>query len=315
KTCIWVPKAIVTNLVGPNKSWVPKTQASTTGPSNSSPSDNSKESPRKCYLAEPRDKIVCLFSRGDLFESLGGLLGVAVFDPVLLDHLPCGHKDRVSFNPFPLSNGHLDRTISLSITLAKYKRPLLIHAERIHEAEDHDLQDDELDPRSYMTYLKSRPPSCGASLSIETCPHYLTFSSEEVPDGDTRFKCSPPICGDTNRENLWKALLDGHIDMLSSDHSPSTPDLKLMEEGDFLRAWGGISSLQWSERPPKLAGQKNKGAILPGYHADIVVWNPKQNFNLTITMLYIINIRFTSSNGPTTFELFKMLYSDIWQIA
>uniref|UniRef100_A0A804N5S5 Allantoinase n=1 Tax=Zea mays TaxID=4577 RepID=A0A804N5S5_MAIZE len=117
----------------------------------------------------------------------------------------------------------------------------------------------------------------GASLSIETCPHYLTFSSEEVPDGDTRFKCSPPICGDTNRENLWKALLDGHIDMLSSDHSPSTPDLKLMEEGDFLRAWGGISSLQ--------------GAILPGYHADIVVWNPKQNFNLTITMLYIINIR------------------------
>ncbi|PWZ30211.1 putative allantoinase [Zea mays] len=84
----------------------------------------------------------------------------------------------------------------------------------------------------------------GASLSIETCPHYLTFSSEEVPDGDTRFKCSPPICGDTNRENLWKALLDGHIDMLSSDHSPSTPDLKLMEEGDFLRAWGGISSLQ-----------------------------------------------------------------------
>uniref|UniRef100_A0A804R0W6 Allantoinase n=1 Tax=Zea mays TaxID=4577 RepID=A0A804R0W6_MAIZE len=85
----------------------------------------------------------------------------------------------------------------------------------------------------------------GASLSIETCPHYMAFSSEEVPDGDTRFKCSPPIRDDTNRENLWKALLDGHIDM-----------------------------------PAKLAGQKNKGAILPGYHADIVVWKPKTEFQL-----------------------------------
>ncbi|KAL5650989.1 hypothetical protein ACJX0J_036447, partial [Zea mays] len=189
------------------------------------------------------------------------------------------------------------------VTPAKYKRPLLIHAERIPEGDDHDLQDDELDPRSYMTYLKSRPPSCGASLSIETCPHYMAFSSEEVPDGDTRFKCSPPIRDDTNRENLWKALLVCyfcyflrviHVNLLSSDHSPSTPDLKLMEEGDFLRfvlptTWSygrkyGITLNQlaswWSERPAKLAGQKNKGAILPGYHADIVVWKPKTEFQL-----------------------------------
>ncbi|CAD6261703.1 unnamed protein product [Miscanthus lutarioriparius] len=157
-------------------------------------------------------------------------------------------------------------------------------------------------PMTNSTHIEDAKRS-GASLSIETCPHYLAFSSEEVPDGDTRFKCSPPIRDDTNRENLWKALLDGHIDMLSSDHSPSTPDLKLMEEGNFLRAWGGISSLQfvlpvtwsygrkygitlnqlaswWSEKPAKLAGQKNKGAILPGYHADIVVWKPETEFQL-----------------------------------
>ncbi|BAF16200.2 Os04g0680400 [Oryza sativa Japonica Group] len=143
----------------------------------------------------------------------------------------------------------------------------------------------------------------GARVSVETCPHYLAFSAEEVPDGDTRFKCAPPIRDSTNRDNLWEALLDGHIDMLSSDHSPSAPDLKLMEEGNFLRAWGGISSLQfvlpvtwshgkkygislnqlaswWSERPAMLAGLKKKGAVLPGYRADIVVWKPEAQFHL-----------------------------------
>lgn len=105
---------------------------------------------------------------------------------------------------------------------------------------------------------------------METCPHYLAFAAEEIADGDTRFKCAPPIRDVTNRQNLWEALIvcqfydaifvsksysvtcfttgfqDGHIDMLSSDHSPSIPELKLFDEGDFLRAWGGISSLQVS---------------------------------------------------------------------
>jgi allantoinase/DNA mismatch repair protein MutS2 len=251
-------------------------------------------------------------------------------------------------NDFPMTNStHIEEGL---VTLAKYKRPLLIHAERIPDVASDDELDGELDPRSYATYLKSRPATweesairdlrramkdtevggrsegahlhivhlsdaettldllkdakqSGARLSIETCPHYLAFSAEEVPDGDTRFKCSPPIRNAANKENLWGALLDGHIDMLSSDHSPSTPDLKLMEEGNFMKAWGGISSLQfvlpvtwshgkkygitlnqlvswWSEKPAELAGQKNKGAILPGYHADIVVWKPEAEFHL-----------------------------------
>lgn len=107
-------------------------------------------------------------------------------------------------------------------------------------------------------------------MTVETCPHYLAFSAEEIPDGDTRFKCAPPIRDAENKEKLWKALMvhqvwefladlllflsamiylithiqDGDIDMLSSDHSPTVPELKLFNDGDFLRAWGGISSLQ-----------------------------------------------------------------------
>eukprot|EP00268_Persea_americana_P034305 TRINITY_DN33961_c0_g1_i2.p1 TRINITY_DN33961_c0_g1~~TRINITY_DN33961_c0_g1_i2.p1 ORF type:complete len:504 (-),score=104.83 TRINITY_DN33961_c0_g1_i2:482-1993(-) len=143
--------------------------------------------------------------------------------------------------------------------------------------------------------------SSGARLSVETCPHYLAFSAENIPDRDTRFKCAPPIRDAANNQKLWEALMDGHIDMLSSDHSPSVPELKLFDEGDFLRAWGGISSLQfvlpvtwssgqkygitlnqlaswWCERPAKLAGQELKGTIMSGKHADLVVWEPDADF-------------------------------------
>ncbi|XP_007025650.2 PREDICTED: allantoinase [Theobroma cacao] len=143
----------------------------------------------------------------------------------------------------------------------------------------------------------------GDSITVETCPHYLAFSAEEIPDGDTRFKCAPPIRDAANKENLWNALMEGHIDMLSSDHSPTVPELKLLNDGNFLRAWGGISSIQfvlpvtwsygrkfgvtleqlalwWSERPAKLAQQHSKGAIAIGNHADIVVWEPEVEFDL-----------------------------------
>ncbi|PVH36024.1 hypothetical protein PAHAL_7G340600 [Panicum hallii] len=335
-------------------------------PLNSFPSTVSEET-LKLKLEAARDK---------LFVDVGfwgGLVPENAFNPSALESLlNAGVLGLKSFmcpsgiNDFPMTNStHIEEGL---VTLAKYQRPLLIHAERIPDDEDDDGLDGELDPRSYATYLKSRPPAweesairdlqramkdteaggrsegahihivhlsdakaslelmkdakrTGASVTVETCPHYLAFSADEVPDGDTRFKCAPPIRDGMNRENLWKALLDGHIDMLSSDHSPSAPDLKLMEEGNFLKAWGGISSLQfvlpvtwsygkkygitlnqlaawWSENPAKLAGQKNKGAILPGYHADIVVWKPEAQFELDDSHSVYHKHRKTSTQRP-----------------
>lgn len=81
-------------------------------------------------------------------------------------------------------------------------------------------------------------------LSVETCPHYLLFSAEGITDGDTRFKCAPPLRDEDNRLALLAAVKGGDIDIISSDHSPAPPDMKETESGDFLKAWGGISGVE-----------------------------------------------------------------------
>src|SRR5699024_7794627 len=86
----------------------------------------------------------------------------------------------------------------------------------------------------------------GVKITAETCPHYLSLSAEEIPAGNTAFKCCPPIREATNRDLLWQGLLDGTIDCIVTDHSPSTIDLKNLDSGDFGTAWGGIASLQVS---------------------------------------------------------------------
>ena len=150
----------------------------------------------------------------------------------------------------------------------------------------------------------------GMNVTAETCPHYLTFAAEEIPDGATEFKCCPPIRESENRELLWGALNSGTIDMIVSDHSPCPPGMKLRETGDFLAAWGGISSLQlrlpivWTEArrrgfsiqdlarwlcsaPSSLVGLANKkGAIETGYEADFVIWNPEKQFKVEANALH-----------------------------
>jgi allantoinase len=139
----------------------------------------------------------------------------------------------------------------------------------------------------------------GLRLTVEVCPHYLIFSSEEIPDGATQFKCCPPIRESANRDELWAAVADGTIDCIVSDHSPCTPELKRMDVGDFGEAWGGISSLQlglpaiwtearkrghalsdvvrWmSEHPAAQAGLRRKGAITVGKDADFAVFAPDE---------------------------------------
>ncbi|MFL6203281.1 MAG: allantoinase AllB [Thermoanaerobaculia bacterium] len=140
-------------------------------------------------------------------------------------------------------------------------------------------------------------------ITVETCPHYLTFAAEEIPDGMSgglAFKCAPPIRSRENRERLWEALREGLIDLVATDHSPSPPELK---RGGFREAWGGIASLQlalpavWTgarargfsladlavwmcRNPARLAGLADKGAIRPGLDADLVIWEPEAGFRV-----------------------------------
>lgn len=143
----------------------------------------------------------------------------------------------------------------------------------------------------------------GLPLTVETCPHYLALTAEGVPDGATQFKCCPPIRDEANREQLWQALGDGLIDIVVSDHSPCTAELKRLDTGDFAAAWGGIASLQlslpvvWTEAarrgfsladvvrwmsrgPAELVGLPRKGALAPGFDADLVVFAPDEHFTV-----------------------------------
>ncbi len=218
--------------------------------------------------------------------------------------------------------------------------PLLVHAELEQPLRDAPA---DADPRAYLSYLHSRPrqwedaavamiielveqTGCpahivhlssatalpliaaakarGLPLTVETCPHYLCLTAEEIPDGATWFKCAPPIRPSENREALWAGLLAGTIDLVVSDHSPCTPGLKLLEAGDFMGAWGGIASLQlglssiWTQArrrgatipqlsrwmtagPGRLLGLTDRGVIAPGMRADLVAWRPETPITIT----------------------------------
>ncbi|WP_222615447.1 allantoinase AllB [Persicimonas caeni] len=149
-----------------------------------------------------------------------------------------------------------------------------------------------------------RAKARGARLTAESCTHYLYFGSDDVAEGATEFKCAPPIRPRGNADELWKALRDGCLDLVATDHSPSPPELKCLDTGRFDEAWGGIASLQlllpvlwtaararghkledvaqWaSSAPARLAGiSERKGSLRPGSDADIVIWDPDAEFTV-----------------------------------
>jgi len=161
----------------------------------------------------------------------------------------------------------------------------------------------------------------GVRISAETCPHYLALTAEEIADGATQYKCCPPIREKSNQDELWQGLKSGVIDLIVSDHSPCTEDLKIFDVGDFQQAWGGISSLQlgisiiwtkakerdiplwqvvkWmSQKPAELAGLARKGAIKVGMDADFAEFDTEAHFTVEPTHLFHKN-QITPYQGKT----------------
>ncbi|MBS1963318.1 MAG: allantoinase AllB [Bdellovibrionales bacterium] len=247
---------------------------------------------------------------------------------------------------FPMST-EADLRIAMPI-LARLGVPLLVHAELDLHRSGGALPPGK-DERSYGAYLESRPPNweveairmmirlaretgcrthivhlsasaaladlreakrAGVPISVETCPHYLYFDAEKIDAGATHYKCAPPIREHANREALWAGLRDGTIDFVVSDHSPCSPALKLASTGDFGKAWGGISGLQfslsvvWTEARKRgftsrdvsrwmsegtaiFAGRGSRnGTIAVGKDADLVLWEPEASFRLKRDMIY-----------------------------
>jgi allantoinase len=233
--------------------------------------------------------------------------------------------------------------------LAETGLPLLVHAELAGPIDAARARLSDANWTRYATYLESRPEEAeisairmmlslcrqynfrlhivhlssgralpvlqaarseGLPVSVETCPHYLHLEAENIHDGATLCKCAPPIRSHENRELLWQGLREGIIDLVVTDHSPCPPEMKLLAEGNFQTAWGGISSIslalsimwteasqrgftlldiaRWmAEAPAQLAGcQARKGRIAAGHDADLVVFDPEATFKVAPESLH-----------------------------
>ncbi|MEU3406155.1 allantoinase AllB [Streptomyces sp. NPDC006670] len=279
----------------------------------------------KCFLSPSGVDEFPLLDQEQLATSLaeitgfGGLLIVHAEDPHHLESAPQNpgpkYADFLASRPQDAENTAIEN--------------LIAQAKRLN-ARVHVLH---LSSASALPLLAAAKAE-GVRITVESCPHFLTLTAEEVPDGATEFKCCPPIREAANQDVLWDALADGTIDCIVSDHSPSTADLKT---GDFATAWGGISSLQlglpaiWTEArrrgrtledvvrwmsaaPAALAGLAQKGAIEAGRDADFAVLAPEETFTVDPAELHHRN-QVTAYAGKTLHGVVKSTWLRGRQIA
>ncbi|MER6189858.1 allantoinase AllB [Streptomyces cyaneofuscatus] len=263
----------------------------------------------KCFLSPSGVEEFPELDQEQLARSLaeiagfGGLLIVHAEDPHHLAEAPQrpgpAYADFLASRPRDAENTAIEG--------------LIAHAKRLN-ARVHVLHLSSSDALPLIAAAKHE----GVRVTVESCPHFLTLTAEEVPDGATEFKCCPPIREAANQDALWAGLADGTIDCIVSDHSPCTTDLKTP---DFASAWGGISSLQlglpaiWTEArrrghslddvvrwmsaaPAELAGLSRKGAIEAGRDADFAVLAPEATFTVDPAELFHRN-QVTAYAGKT----------------
>jgi allantoinase len=246
----------------------------------------------KCFLLHSGVDEFPHLRPDELTEALrqlrgyGAMMIVHAEDSDAIDHAPSAHGDRYADFLASRPRGAENVAIAQVIELARWT------GARVHILH--------LSSSDALPMIASARRD-GVAITVETCPHYLSFSAEEIPDGATQFKCCPPIREAANRELLWRGLADGVIDCVVSDHSPCTAELKRFDIGDFGVAWGGIAGLQvglpavWTQarargfaladvvawmaqRPAELAGLRRKGQIALGHDADFCVFAPDDAF-------------------------------------
>ncbi|WP_205857181.1 allantoinase AllB, partial [Phytoactinopolyspora endophytica] len=236
----------------------------------------------KCFLQDsgvpefPPLSVPQLNAAAELIAGLGGLLLVHAEDPHVLASAP--PPSGRSYARFAASRpADAEASAIQQVTDAAERSGCRIHVVHVSSGAGVEV----------IRQAKAR----GVPVTAETCPHYLTLAAESIPDGAPQYKCCPPIRGAADQEQLWVGLVDGTLDIVVSDHSPSTPDVKHLDTGDLGLAWGGISSLQFgfaaalaaahlrgvplpqvirwmSTGPADLAGLAAKGRIAVGADAD-----------------------------------------------
>ena len=262
----------------------------------------------KCFLVHSGLDEFPNVTRADLGAAMPLLAGLAPGGAVLLAHAEDPTEVAAARGPSGLDQSPRSYAAYLASRPESAERAaieMMIELCRAHRSRVHIVH---VSAASALPMLAAAQGE-GLPLSSETCPHYLAFAADQIADGQTVFKCAPPIRNSANRESLWAGLRDETLDLIGSDHSPCPPELKGLDTGNFATSWGGVSSLQltlpavWTHArvrgftltdlarwlcaaPARLAGiHAFKGRIAPGFDADLLVFDPDASWDVQAAAL------------------------------